>query len=148
MLFLRGRQLEGSCLPSQQTWVTNKKPLSLLHHSDLLPRTIVGWGLIVPYEQGKNDCTQTLQVGIIALRNGERQPPDVAQCGNLCGPILPWRLLCIQDQRGQRAVKGRGLQGWLKGYSTVWAACSSRETITHKNMVQAWQIVPSNDFTY
>lgn len=152
MLFLRGRQLEGSCLHSQQTWVTNKKPLSLLLDSSLRSAATNYCGL-------RTNCPlwtrqtwlytdiKTLQVGIIALKNGQRQLPNVAQCGNLCGHILHWRLLCKQDQRGRRVGGGRGLQRWLKDYSIVWAACSSLERITHKNMVQAWQIVLPNDST-
>lgn len=52
---------EGSCPHSPGTWATDKIPCHYCptHHSDPLPLKIAGWGLIVPYKQGKYVHTQT-----------------------------------------------------------------------------------------
>lgn len=55
----------------------HQNPLSLLPKASLrcLSLSIVGWGLIVPYVQGKNVDTdiKMLQVGITTLRNSQSQ---------------------------------------------------------------------------
>lgn len=151
MLFLRRRQLEGSCLHSQQTWVTNKKPLSLLPSTSLRSAATNYCGLrtncpLPTRQKWLYTDMKTLQVGIVALRNGHRQPPDVAQCGKSLWPHSSSTGGC-----GVNRTRGDGELGEdvaCRGGWRTTAQCSSLERITCKNTVLAWQIAFNNDSTY